>query len=72
MGFRDGHDVACPASLYPIYVRSEALRASLRSARRMSGRLTGQSRQDTVSIKNITGEEKKYQKMTMATFPCST
>ena len=39
--------LACPARLYPICVRSEAnlceIRASLRSARRTRGRLTGQS-----------------------------
>ena len=36
-------NIAFPASLYPICVRSEALRASLRVARRTLGRLTGQS-----------------------------
>ena len=36
--------LACPARLYPICLRSEALRASFCSARRMRGRLTGQSR----------------------------
>ena len=35
--------VACPARLYPVCVRLEALQASLRSARRTRGRLTGQS-----------------------------
>ena len=56
--------VACPASLYPIFIRSEALqgyssnmykrcqlslRASLRSTRGMRGRLTGQTQSRTTA-----------------------